>query len=255
MQPNVHAVLCITEIGEMIISYLEDRGDLYSACLTSKSFNVAARSHLWRSVDLPDLLRPGYPFWERFSFDLESYTQSLYVDMKAAAPGVLDKIRIRPWASPVCDPEWLAVKEDVDKLFYGLEETIKRSAGLRSFAARDVPRILDLILLIHRHCPAIESISTTACMQDIFGLRALPAIDSQNRTEGAGRDIEVPLANMANLSLDPAIAPEFDFSSLRTLSLTNLHLHGPGYQACIAPLIAILKASPNLAYLELVSNF
>ncbi|KXX77085.1 hypothetical protein MMYC01_206315 [Madurella mycetomatis] len=255
MQANVHAILCIAEIGEMIMSYLQDRGDLYSACLTSKSFNAAARSHLWRSVHLPDLLRPGYPFWERFSFELETYTQSLYVDMKTAAPDVLDKIRTRPWASPVCDPEWLAVKEDVDKLFHGLEETTKRSARLRSFAARDVPRILDLILLVHRYCPAIEAISITACMQDNLGLRVLPVIDWQNRTEGVGRGIEVPLANMANLGLDPAMAPEFDFSNLRTLSLTNLHLHGPGYQACIASLIAILKASPNLAYLELASNF
>ncbi|GAB1313452.1 hypothetical protein MFIFM68171_03662 [Madurella fahalii] len=255
MPAKVYAVLCIAEIGEMIIGFLEDRRDVYNACLTSKSFYAAARSHLWQAVDLRDLVQPGRRFWERFSSELRSYTQSLYVDMKAAAPGLLDRIGIRPWNSHVCDPEWLAVKEDVDKLFYGLKETMKRSAHLRSFASRDVPRVLDLILLLHRYCPAIESISISACIQDSFGLCAHPGVGLQHWREQVGRGIKVPLANMVNLCLDPIIAPKFDFPSLRTLSLTDLRLYWTVSPIKFAPLFAILKASPNLTYLELTFTF
>lgn len=139
MPLDIHAVLRIPEITDMIMGYVENRAELHSAYLTRKSFNAAARSHLWRTIDLPNLLQPGRPFWERALPALEHHTRCIRVDMNTVAPGVLENVRLH-------DPALLAV-QDVDKLFYGLEQTLMRAKRLRSFTSYDVPRILDIVVL------------------------------------------------------------------------------------------------------------
>ncbi|KAL2020543.1 hypothetical protein VTK56DRAFT_8343 [Thermocarpiscus australiensis] len=295
---GIQDVLSIAEIGYAIMGLLKDHDDLYSACLTSKHFYAVARPYLWRRVDLPYLTQapdvrlhkqlerrqlnfrvyaaslwpccqiqiqeklarlqeeltwqqqqrlerlqrrrlnaptssregssaePGQPqtkpFWERFSFELGRFTKSLSVDTRVVAFDVFNDLG--PWA-----------------LF---------------------PRTFDLLILLQRHCSAIESVDIEARIDDRYGLQVLSDDDPNyflRLYDVEDPDhFQKPLDNMRNLGLDPNLAAElvFDFPNLRILSLTNLHCDKfrKSTSAFQAPLVSILKASPNLRYLGLSSN-
>ena len=65
---------------------------------------------------------------------------------------------MRPWESPCTskDKAWHDVKIDMDKLFGGLEHTLVLTPHLREFTCRDVPRVLDLLVLLQRNWQVIH---------------------------------------------------------------------------------------------------
>lgn len=53
-------------------------------------------------------------------------------------------------ASTAASARWLLAKEGVDSFFTGLKEVLTRTPRLRNFVVWDVPRVLDLVDLLHR---------------------------------------------------------------------------------------------------------
>lgn len=148
-------VVGVTELGVLILGFLNNAADIRSASLTNKAFHRAAQFFLWRAVT-PPCLPPGLadqalsPFWDGFATFLERHTLSLCVDMRISAPDICDKIATRQWESRVTnqDLDWYTVKEDVDSFFDGLKKALTRTPRLRNFTAREVPRVLDLLVLL-----------------------------------------------------------------------------------------------------------
>jgi hypothetical protein len=150
---GVNDVVGITELGVLIFGFLNDVADIRNASSTNRAFHHAAQFILWRAITLPCLTPASTnqsPFWDCFATLLERHTLSLCVDMSIAAPDVSAKIAARQWEAKVTeeDPEWYTVKEDVDSLFDGLKKALARTRRLRNFTARDVPRVLDLFVLL-----------------------------------------------------------------------------------------------------------
>ncbi|KAK4034724.1 hypothetical protein C8A01DRAFT_38829 [Parachaetomium inaequale] len=157
------------------------------------------------------------------------------------------------------------IKEGVDELFAEMAKTMAQTPRLRRFTAVDVPRVLDLMILLQRHRPMIESINLAASANDNMGLIALPTFDEHHFLQEVQNNpnLIVPLANRINLCADLELEPVFSFPRLRSLSLTGLHNNGtyPGmydpsldpwtYDPYLAPLVSILMAAPNLTCLEL----
>ncbi|KAK3314507.1 hypothetical protein B0H66DRAFT_535422 [Apodospora peruviana] len=179
MSAPVQKVVAIPELAYLIMGYLEDRDDLLSACLTSRAFYAGARPHLWRDVRLPRPFRrwpKGQgPFHERFSAELATRTRSLFVDGHIVAGRIFENYTLShlQWYCFGQDFSFLELKADIDKLFDVLEQTLMRTPLLRNFSACMMPRSLDLIILLQRHSPKIESIQLAPCFPDRHGLMAL----------------------------------------------------------------------------------
>jgi hypothetical protein len=157
---SAEEVVGVPELGAHILGFLDDLEDLHNAALTSRRFNRAAHFHLWAAMRLPYLYADQRwadhrPFWERFSSFLERNT-ALRVEMPVVAPGLFQGISGGRWEAAVSsgleplDTRWLRAKEDLDFFFAGLKEALTRAPRLRNFVARDVPRVLDLAVLLQR---------------------------------------------------------------------------------------------------------
>lgn len=173
----------------------------------------------------------------------------------------------------------------------GVDETLMLLPNLRAFSSYQVPRILDLLILLNRQCRSIESIQIAAFamsidrhvtqrkfqdtiatiaprrvqdtiawekVEDTIGLRQYPALDVHHwnyllRASG----IEVPFANTINLPNAGNTTTEklvFDFPKLRILSLTEIQHDGRTNSPYFAPLVVLLKGSPNLENLQVWDN-
>lgn len=265
---SVQDVVGIPELGSMIMGFLATQDSLRSASLTSKRFNLATRYYLWRAIELPyielsaeDLERcPAFPFTvssflKNKSYELRHYTHSLSVNMGVIAPDIFKTISTRRWeldADAEQDKSGYQLNRRIDLLFHHLQETLLRTPLLQAFKCRDVPRILDLMILL-KNCPAIKSIQITACTRDNIGLRPYPATDVHQWNSWCAEDrhLQVPLANLVNLRVNAAIEPVFNYSTLRILSLTNIQHDGLARSPYLGQLVSLLKASPNLTHLEL----
>jgi hypothetical protein len=149
---GVNAVMGITELGVAILGFVHKTADLCSAALVNKRFNRAARFWLWQAVCLPYLPPPiladDIPFWDRYASLLQHRTLSMLVDMGVVSPSGRRKILARRWEASVQGPDCVVLKAGLDAMFDGLGQTLTRTKRLSSFAARDVPRVLDLIRLL-----------------------------------------------------------------------------------------------------------
>ncbi|KAK3297814.1 uncharacterized protein B0H64DRAFT_431669 [Chaetomium fimeti] len=266
-RPFEHAgaedVVGVPELGAIILGFLEDVQDLRNAALTSKRFNRAAQFHLWAAIKLPYLQAdPSWidqrPFWDEFSSHLERNTFSLHVDLPVAAPGLAEIISQKPWETRVSSnqPEWFVTKDKVDDFFTGLKETLTRAPRLRRFTARDVPRILDLAVLLQRHRPELVSLSITASKRDTFGFLCIPnfSIDHWRWKMQQHPRSTVSLGNTVNFGLDthtPIVPPVFNFPNLRVLALNNIQHDGRRPSVFLENVVSILKGSQNLSHLEL----
>jgi hypothetical protein len=146
-------VFGIAEVGAQILGFLPV-ADLRRVALVSKRFHRAAQFHLWRSVRVPYLYTSpdqtsDVAFWDRYSSLLERHTLSLFLDMSVVDPVNFQRIMSRQWQAPFTAPECFLVKVDLDTMFHGLVQTLIRAKRLRSFAAQDVPRILDILRLLN----------------------------------------------------------------------------------------------------------
>ena len=262
---NIHDVVGNRVIGHKIMGFVASHGSLRSASLTSKTFYRASQFHLWRYIQLPPVQDtqsdfPDGTFYESFSNELERYTRSLSVNMETAASDVFEKLcaGTQGWASTVVDQnsEWYAVKVGLDMLFQRLDETLARTPHLKAFKSRNVPRILDLIILLNaRSAKSIESIDISAfdipgrrgAVHDMIGLSLCARTNILPETQ-------IPLANMINLGMDMTVEPKFSFPNLRALSLTDLQYDLGTPFPFVSQLVSILKASPNLEYLKLVPH-
>jgi hypothetical protein len=306
---SIENVIGIVELGEMILGHLDNPEDIRNVALTNKLFNRAAESQLWRAVNLrypksssaalPDQSRSD----ERYSYALQHHTRTLNVDIRTMAPALYGKILGNSWEargyglgcvdairqeiktmapalySKTLSNSWEArgevdairheIKEDVGELFAEVSKTLAQTPRLSHFTAVDVPRVLDLMILLQRHRPEIESINLAASVNDNMGLIALPTFDKELFLRQLQEDpgLIVPLANRVNLCADLELEPVFDFPRLRSLSLTGLNSNGSypegmydpdldpwTYDSYLAPLVSILMAAPNLTYLELSSR-
>jgi len=63
--------------------------------------------------------------------------------------------------------------------------------------------------------------------------------------------IRVPLSNSLSFTIHHDRTPVFNFPNLRILSLNNIHYDARNPSPSITPLVALLKGSPSLTYLEL----
>ncbi|KAH6851084.1 hypothetical protein B0I37DRAFT_404770 [Chaetomium sp. MPI-CAGE-AT-0009] len=256
-------VVGVPELGAMILGFLEDFDDLRCAALVSKRFNRAAQFHLWAAIKLPyHHADPSWigqrPFWDKFASYLERNTFSLRVDFPAVVPTLAEIISWRPWEARVRsdEPEWLVTKDGVDDFFAGLKETLTRAPRLRSFTARDVPRILDLAVLLQHHRPELVSLDITASKRDTLGLLYVPdyCIDRWAWEVERNPSPTVSLGNSINFSLDmyrPKVRPVFNFPNLRVLALNNIQYDGRRPSPFLTNLVRILKGSPSLSHLEL----
>ncbi|KAH6613506.1 hypothetical protein F5144DRAFT_661740 [Chaetomium tenue] len=227
-------VMGVLELGAHILGFLDDLEDLRNAALTSRRFNRAAHFHLWTAIRLPYLdADPSWadrrPFWDRFALFLRRNTTSLRTEMPVVAPGLFREISMKRWEAPVsgaAGTRWLLVKEGVDFFFAGLKEVLTRAPRLRDFAARDVPRVLDLVVLLHRHHPQLVTLDITASRDDTFGFLSVPAYNMVEWRFRVRNDPNhtVPLGNTVNFGLDINLAPVFNFTNLRVLALDNIHL-------------------------------
>jgi hypothetical protein len=152
---GIDDIIGIPELGAQILDFLDDTADLRSTALTSRRFNLVTQGFLWRAVNLPafgpdPMASDQRSFWDRFASPLASHTLSLRFDLRVVASDLVYELTARRWESRALDPFWHDVSRKVDDLFNGLEETLMRTPRLRSFTARDVPRILDLAILLQR---------------------------------------------------------------------------------------------------------
>ncbi|KAL2160158.1 hypothetical protein VTH06DRAFT_1813 [Thermothelomyces fergusii] len=257
---TVEAVVGVAELGMLIFGFLCDISDLRNAALVSKRLYNAAQPYLWTAIAIPYLHPPPgsrgrHAFWDRFSSFLGRHTLSLRADMQTMAPDLSKTFTAggRSWESGGTSSNLSVLKRDVDELFRGLEETLARAGRLRSFSARDVPRVLDLLVLLQRHRAEIQCVSITASECDTFGLLPLPAHDAPHWRQKVWlkKGLVVPLANSVNLGLDINVAPVFSFPNLRALSLNNLQYDNRCPSPYFDNLVAVIKGSPGLLYLEL----
>jgi len=145
------------------------------------------------------------------------------------------------------------LKTQIDRLFDGIEQVLARTKRLRAFTSFDMPRSLDLMILLQRNCPHIESIKITPSPRDghgfvVFNPGQFPQLIMGRRpvTDGC----VFPLWNIVNMNLDPGIMPVFDLPNLTVLSLCNIRYPWPGHHH-IRSLVSILSGAPNLKCLEL----
>ncbi|AEO61508.1 hypothetical protein MYCTH_2071270, partial [Thermothelomyces thermophilus ATCC 42464] len=213
---TAEAVIGVAELGIIIFGFLYDVNDLRNAALVSKRFYNAAQPYLWAAITIPCLCmhprwRDQHAFWDRFSSFLKRNTLSLCVDMQKMAPNLYKRFTAgnRRWESHARNSTRSVLKRGVDELFSGLRETLLRAERLRSFSARDVPRVLDLLILLQRHRAEIQCVNITASKHDTFGLLLLPAHDAPHWRQKVWLNpgLTVPLANSINLGLDIGVAP------------------------------------------------
>ncbi|KAK3320603.1 hypothetical protein B0T19DRAFT_243922 [Cercophora scortea] len=253
----VHKIMSIPELMNLVMGCLENRADLVSACLTNRAFNAAAQQRLWRSVDLPKLYikkrrSSETPFHEAHAAELTSYTRHLSVDGFIVAPQSLSRITYNHWDHRLIDLSHVELKNELDSLFLSLQEILVRTPHLLSFTSANVPRLLDLVVLLHKHCPAIKSIQLSALQHDSEGLLVRPPIDPAESTYHTANSTILPFANV--LARGPTGAfPALEFPSLVTLSFSGTaSFCGPNNREKAVPqLAALLAASPNLKHLHL----
>ncbi|KAK4101106.1 hypothetical protein N658DRAFT_534224, partial [Parathielavia hyrcaniae] len=235
---DVNDVVSVAELGALVFGFLDNIDDLRSASLTNKRFNSASQRYLWRAIRLsyvPTHGNLGSPraFWCLFAGPLARFTLSLSIDLQVAAPDLFKEIADMPrWESWHTKDNLTetTIKRGVNDFFRGLEAALKQARYLRSFTARDVPRIFDLVLLFQQHHPEIESLDITAPERDKFSLnldlsydlsRLSPFIQLDIRSE-----VSVPLANCVNFgdgTINPASA--LSFPNLRSLFMKALCVH------------------------------
>ncbi|EAQ86799.1 predicted protein [Chaetomium globosum CBS 148.51] len=218
---TVEDVVGVLELGAHILGFLDDLEDLRNAALTSRRFNRAAQFYLWAAIKPPYLYAdPRWadrrPFWDRFAPFLQRNTTSLRVEMRVVAPGLFREISMGRWeasASTAASARWLLAKEGVDSFFTGLKEVLTRTPRLRNFVARDVPRVLDLVDLLHRHHPQLAALDITASRDDTFGFLSVPAYNLDEWKFRVRNDpsYTIPLGNTVNFGLDIHLAPGVQF--------------------------------------------
>ncbi|KAK3683420.1 hypothetical protein B0T22DRAFT_247086 [Podospora appendiculata] len=254
--PPVHKIMSIPELMHLVMGCVEDIDDLVSACLTSWAFNIAARPYLWRSVSLPKLYIKkrrisGKPFHEARAAELTSYTRHLSVDGSVVAPQTISRITYHHWDHRLIDLSHVELQQELDALFLALQEILMRTPHLLSFTSFRVPRLLDLVVLLHKHCAAIEAIQLSALDHDSEGLLVRPPVDPAESTYHAANSTILPFANVLAQGATGTF-PVLAFPNLATLDLAGTAFCGPNSRERTIPqLAALLVASPNLKHLHL----
>ncbi|KAL2155427.1 hypothetical protein VTH82DRAFT_169 [Thermothelomyces myriococcoides] len=252
---TVEAVIGVAKLGIIIFGFLYDVNDLRNVALMNKRFYNAAQPHLWATITIPYLQKhprshDPHAFWDRFLPFLKRHSFSLCAKMQTMAPRLYKRLmaKNRHWEFSSKNSTRSVVKRDVDELFSGLRETLARAERLRSFSARGVPRVLDLLILLQRYRAEVQCVSITASKRDTFGLLSLPARDVHHWRQKVWLNprIAVPLVNSVNFGPDTNVIPVFSFPNLRILSLHNLQYDNQYPSPYFDNLVALLKGSPGL---------
>lgn len=260
MAPPIYKLLSVMDVVYLIAEHLHNFQDVLNLCLTCKPFGDAAYPCLYRSVNLPQLSvkarrRNKKQFYELFAQELARYTRAVHVDGYRVAAETIDSIRWTHSCWDFQDSSHVELKTKLDRIFDGIDRALACTPRLRAFSSEDIPRSLDLLILLQRNCPNIESIEISPREDDVEGLHIndlcrSPKPGTQALTRPEARGYLFPLWNGVNMKIPPSLSPAFDLPKLTCLSLAGMRYpYDLGFY--VKNLVSLLKGSPNLKCLTL----
>ncbi|KAK4212230.1 hypothetical protein QBC37DRAFT_375206 [Rhypophila decipiens] len=221
MASPIYKLLNVHDVVYIILGYLIEPQDILNVSSTCKSLDEAARPHLFRSINLPELSvrapRRNKPaFHQRFPDQLTKYTRLIQVDDYSIS-------------------------------------TLHCVPRLRAIFWSNMPRSLDLLVLVQRNCPNIESlkIGPLEYSDDAWYLAGPGQFPNPPQAPRADDHSLLPLHGGVNMKIPPTIPVTFDFQRLTYLSLAAARVADGRGRFYVENIVALLRGSPNLKGLDL----
>ncbi|KAM7219781.1 hypothetical protein V8F06_004815 [Rhypophila decipiens] len=258
MASPIYKLLNVHDVVYIILGYLIEPQDILNVSSTCKSLDEAARSHLFRSINLPELSvrapRRNKPaFYQRFPDQLTKYTRLIQVDGYSISAETINSIGPKHREGRDMDESYRELKTKIDRLFDGLEKTLHCVPRLRAIFWSNMPRSLDLLVLVQRNCPNIESlkIGPVEYSDGAWYLAGPGQFPNPPQAPRADDHSLLPLHGGVNMKILPTIPVTFGFPRLTYLSLAGARVADGRGRFYVENIVALLRGSPNIKGLDL----
>ncbi|KAM7191357.1 hypothetical protein V8F33_008960 [Rhypophila sp. PSN 637] len=234
MAPPIYNILKVDDVVFIILAYLIETQDILNVCLT-KYLNEEARPHLFRSISLP-----------KISVTAPSENQVSEADFHQRYSDQLTNDTGLSWATEL--------GLEINRLFRGLEQTLKYVPRLRAISSRNIPRSFDLLILLERNCPSIESVKIALPETSHYSHHFVDRSRLPSNVSIVAASARLPLVNGFHIRPPPSFPVTFNFQKLMYLSLSRIRVPlkwGGGGFFYVESVVSLPRGCPNLRGLDL----